>query len=110
MSGDDPQLRSGMIGDIEDIDRILGQFLEFAHVGRGEAPVDADLAALAREVAAHYVDTGYALETRIADGPAPPIRPVQIRRVLANLLDNAFRHAGADVVLAVRADGPAAII
>ena len=36
MAGADPQLKAGMAADIEDIDRIIGQFLDFARAAAGE--------------------------------------------------------------------------
>jgi two-component system osmolarity sensor histidine kinase EnvZ len=112
MSGDDLQLRSGMAADIEDIDRVIGQFLEFARLDRdaAQAPVPSDLAALAAEVAAHYRETGQAVDTRLQSLPPVRLRPVQMRRVIANLLDNAFRHGGGDVALATVRTDEAAVL
>lgn len=90
--------------------------------GEASAPpavvVPADLTEVARaEIAARAVRGGPAVTARLA-GPAPVLMvPELIRRVVANLVDNAQRHAQAEVVvevttgpgravLEVRDDGP----
>jgi two-component system osmolarity sensor histidine kinase EnvZ len=72
--------------------------------------VPSDLAALAAEVAAHYRETGQAVDTRLQSLPPVRLRPVQMRRVIANLLDNAFRHGGGDVALATVRTDEAAVL
>ncbi|MCU0803721.1 MAG: ATP-binding protein [Burkholderiales bacterium] len=99
MSADDPHLKSGMVADIEDMDRIIGQFLDFARLDGGEAPEAVDVATLAEEVARHSRETGHALATEISPTPPLPLRRVPFRRVITNLLDNAFRYGGEDVSL-----------
>jgi two-component system osmolarity sensor histidine kinase EnvZ len=113
MSGGDPQLKSGMAADIEDVDRIIGQFLELARIDRGGAAAlePTDLGALVADVAAHSRETGPALDTEIGS-PLPTVRarPVQMRRVIANLVDNAFRHGGGEVRLVARRDDRAVVL
>lgn len=94
MSGAPTTELAAMVSDIEEMDRIINQFLDF---GRGDAPVLADtidLAALACAVVEPY---------RLRDLPiqlsaqAPALvsgNDLSLRRALANLLDNALRYAG----------------
>ncbi|MCX7891916.1 MAG: ATP-binding protein [Burkholderiales bacterium] len=104
MSGGDAQLKAGMAADIEDMDRIIGQFLDFARLDGGEPPQPVDVAAIAAEVARHYRETGHGLESELAPTPPLALRPVPIRRVITNLLDNAFRYGGGAVTLATGRD------
>ena len=101
MAGADPQLKSGMTTDIDDIDRIIGQFLDFARAAGGEPPAAVDLAALARVLAARYRETGHELADEIAEVPELALRPLAVRRLISNLLDNAFRYGEKDVALRV---------
>ncbi len=105
MAGIDSQLKSGMAVDIDEIDRIIGQFLDFARTAGGEPPAPTDLADLAREVAARYRELGHALAAEIEPTPAIALRPLAVRRLIANLLDNAFRHGGTAVCLRVAPSG-----
>jgi two-component system osmolarity sensor histidine kinase EnvZ len=99
MSADDPHLKSGMVADIEDMDRIIGQFLDFARLDGGEPAESVEIASLADDVAAHYRDTGHELDTDLGPTPPVPLHRVPFRRVLTNLLDNAFRYGDGAVSL-----------
>jgi two-component system osmolarity sensor histidine kinase EnvZ len=110
MTDADAQLKSGMAADIDEMDRIIGQFLDFARAAGGEPAAPADLAALAREVAAHYRDTGHALDGEIASVPAVSVRRMAVRRLITNLVDNAFRYGEKDVRLRVAPAGRAVVI
>jgi two-component system, OmpR family, osmolarity sensor histidine kinase EnvZ len=86
-----------MVADIEEMDRSIGQFLDFARADAGE-PIEAtDLAALLDELAGQYQRRGASVI--LSPGTplvALPVRPKAIRRAITNLVDNALRHAGAD--------------
>jgi two-component system osmolarity sensor histidine kinase EnvZ len=101
MSQVDPQLKNGMTADIDEMDRIIGQFLDFARVAGGEPPAPTDLSALAREVASRYREGGRALREEIESTPEVTLRPLAVRRLIGNLLDNAFRYGEKDVRLRV---------
>lgn len=96
----DPDLRSGLVQDIEDIDGSIGQFLDFARLRDAEAPVpDSDLNALVENVVARYARADKPV--RFCPGAVRPLslRPRALQRLIANLVDNALRHGlpGADV-------------
>ena len=98
MGGDDG-LREGMTADVEEMDKTIGQFLDFARSEGGEAPQDVDVAALLLDIASQYRRRGFRVE--LASGPTPPVvalplRPQALRRAISNLIDNALRYAGAD--------------
>jgi two-component system osmolarity sensor histidine kinase EnvZ len=96
LSGADEATREGMNEDIEDMDKVIGQFLDFARESSGEGWVPTDLNALAAEVAESYRKRGATVEARVQPLPELPARPTALRRVLANLIDNALRYAGQD--------------
>jgi two-component system osmolarity sensor histidine kinase EnvZ len=110
MAGADPQLKSGMAADIDEMDRIIGQFLDFARATGGEPAAPVDLAALAREVAQHYRDTGHELGEEVAAVPEIPLRRLAVRRLITNLVDNALRYGEKDVRLRVARDNRAVIL
>jgi two-component system osmolarity sensor histidine kinase EnvZ len=105
MSGADPQLRDGMTADIEEMDRIINQFLDFARTDGGEALEREDLAAIASEVAEHYRRHGHAVATDLAKVPELPLQRMAMRRVVLNLVDNALRYGEREVGIALRAEG-----
>jgi two-component system, OmpR family, osmolarity sensor histidine kinase EnvZ len=110
MTGTDPQLKSEMAADIEEMDRIIGQFLDFARADAGEQPAPTDLGALARELARHYRDTGHELVEDIRPVPQVSLRPLAVRRMVSNLLDNAYRYGEKEVTLRVTPAGNGAAV
>jgi two-component system osmolarity sensor histidine kinase EnvZ len=110
MSGADAQLKDGMTADIEEMDRIINQFLDFARTDGGEALQRADLAAVAAEVAEHYRRHGRMVATELPSVPELPLQAMAMRRVLLNLIDNALRYGGKEVSVAVRAENGAAVL
>jgi two-component system osmolarity sensor histidine kinase EnvZ len=105
MSGAEPQLKDGMTADIEEMDRIINQFLDFARTDGGETPQHADLAGIAAEVAEHYRRHGRSVATDFAGVPELPLQTMAMRRVVLNLVDNALRYGEKEVGIAVRPDG-----
>ncbi len=91
----DEFLKDGMSADVEEMDKTIGQFLDFARSDGGEAVVEIDVAALLDELALQYRRRGFAVEFAVP--PAPTFltaRPQALRRAVANLIDNALRYAG----------------
>ncbi|WP_428393345.1 ATP-binding protein [Lichenicoccus sp.] len=86
---------SEMIGDVEEMDRMIEGYLSFARGEGAEQAQPVDLSALLEEVAAAARRAG-ADFVRVTWTPMPELmlRPGAMRRVLANLLDNARRHGG----------------
>lgn len=95
MSGAPETEVQAMVSDIEEMDRIIGQFLDY---GRGENQDDArpiDIAQTVRELAEPYRLRGVELKLEVPDILILHVRPLPFRRALANLIDNAVRYAGA---------------
>ncbi len=109
MSGADKSVADGMSADIDEADKVIGQFLDFAR-GAPEAREPASLDALADEVIEHYRRLGR--EVRRAGEPGAgelPLARLAMRRALMNLVDNALKHAGEPVEIATRREGANAI-
>ena len=102
----DVALKAGLVRDIEDIDAAIGQFLDFARLAENEPLAAAtDLNAIVASVAERYTQSGKAVDTQLAPLPALPLRPNAMRRLLANLIDNAQRHGGTQVLVVTGQDG-----
>lgn len=100
------ELREGMVRGIDQIDEAVGQFLDFARPESAEPDQPLFLHALGQEVAWDLADPQHAVTLDLA--PVPPVlgRPRALRRVLSNLLGNAWRHGQAPVSLHTgQADG-----
>lgn len=110
MSGGEESIVTGMSADIEEMDQVIGQFLDFAR-GESERRETTDLDALVRDVVDHYTRLGK--DVRLATAPAAgtvPLTRVGVRRAIMNLVDNALRYAGEPVEIATRRTGRHAVV
>ncbi len=101
MSGMDEAMRTETVTDIEEMDRTIGQFLDFARIDGGETLQDTDLAALLTDLADHYRRRGVHVALDAATLPPHAVRPQALRRALGNLVENALRHAGHELPIDV---------
>ncbi len=100
----DAPLAVSMARSIDEMDGIVGQFLQFARSGDAEAPTTASLNDLAQAVAEAQADHGRALVLELGALPHVPVRHQALRRALDNLVENAWRHGAPPVVLRTGAD------
>lgn len=91
--GDDD--RSGMERDIDELDGIVGQFIDFVRDGRDEPAAPVDLVTLLQALAADEARHGREWTLHLPTSATLPARPLALRRALANLFDNAARHGAA---------------
>jgi len=95
----DAGLRDGMVGDIEQMDQVIGQFLDFARSGQDEAaaPVEVDLAALGEQLVREAAAQGRQLTLTGAHAPLMVMaHAAALRRALVNLIENAFKYGGTE--------------
>lgn len=100
---------AAIVADIEEIDAIIGQFLDFAR-GVKEEKTRQDLGALMDEVAEHYLRLGKNISVK-SNGAMPfPFARMAVRRAVSNLVDNALRYAGEPVEIELLRSSGAAVI
>ena len=102
MSGAESSASDAMITDIDEIDAVIGQFLDFAR-GDSEDKAEHDPGAVLDELAEHYARLGKRVEVHRDGLPRLRFARMSVRRALANLIDNALRYAGEPIE--VRASG-----
>ncbi|MEV5351889.1 ATP-binding protein [Streptomyces sp. NPDC052693] len=97
----------GAVEDTVRLQRLAADLLLLARLDAGERPNDTrvDLAGLAREEAEGRIGVTVAAEPVEVAGSRG-----QLGRVLANLLDNAQRHARSAVTVSVRREGDRAVV
>jgi len=99
----DAAVRDGIAIDVEEIDSVIGQFLDYAR-GADETRSDTDVDALLAEVVEGYRRRG--LDVSFRPGAAHhSVAPTAVRRALTNLVNNALRHGGAPVEVRAARDG-----
>ena len=110
-AGIDPSVREGMQADIEDMDAIINQFLDFAREAAAEQPqARADLNALVQALADRYRRRGQPVQTQLSALPPLELKPMAMQRMITNLVDNALRYGAGDVEIETSQDGAVAVL
>jgi two-component system osmolarity sensor histidine kinase EnvZ len=92
MSPSDEATKLAMIDDIEQMDMIIGRFLDYARPMQ-RMPEAVDLSMIASELAARFqADDGVVMRTDLAQGAVIEGDPTDARRVVGNLLENARKY------------------
>jgi two-component system osmolarity sensor histidine kinase EnvZ len=86
-----------MVADIEEMDRIVGQFLDFARDDAATALQPADLNAIVAACVDRYTQSGQPVAFAPGDIPQLPLKPTAISRLVANLIDNALAYGAPPV-------------
>ena len=102
----DEQARQGIVADIEQMEAVISQFMDYARADAGEAAEPTDLTALLNAVVGRQISIGRTLSANIAPLPIVSLRPKAIVRAVTNLIDNAAKYgAGTTSLAAATVDG-----
>ncbi len=104
MSGAERSIAEGMSTDVEEMDKVIAQFLAFAR-GEDEPRLDTDLDALVAEIVEGYRKREEAVTFSPGRIASLRVAPLAVRRAVANLVDNALHYAGGPVEVATRREG-----
>ncbi len=94
MSGAPDADIAAMGADIDEMDRIIGQFLDFGRGAPQEPTQEIDLSALAADLLEPYRLRGAQLRLDAPEAVTVTAHSLPLRRALMNLIDNALRYAG----------------
>jgi two-component system osmolarity sensor histidine kinase EnvZ len=98
LDASDANLRGQITTDVEEVDRMVGQLLHYVRAGYRETLLLASADEVVRESIAPYLRNG-TLQTQLGANE-PRLLPVDsVRRVVANLVQNAFEYGVAPVVV-----------
>ena len=102
--------------DVDEMSRMLEDYLAFARGDAGEAPVETDIRALLEALKADAERQDHQTELTVIGDPLVVVRPDAIRRLLTNLVSNAARfgdriairatHDARYLIVMVDDDGP----
>ncbi|MFA6972081.1 MAG: ATP-binding protein [Gallionella sp.] len=95
----DESLRDGLIADVEQMDAVIRQFLDYARLDENEAAVMTDIRALVGEVAQRFTAAAQSVSLELQPVPELAVRPWLLKRALANLLDNAIKYGGGEITV-----------
>ena len=92
MSVEDEESRHAMSADVEEMDRTIGQFLDFARSDGGETKQTVQLDQLLADLFTQYQRRQMPVAATIGGVPSIQGQPQALRRLAANLIDNALRY------------------
>ncbi|MDQ1646858.1 MAG: hypothetical protein QOJ50_3042 [Cryptosporangiaceae bacterium] len=104
---------SDLLVDLDRLSRLTNDLLLLARSGEGAAPVRSepvDLAALVEGLVQRYCEARVVPVVSAADPVWTAGDPDALTRIVANLLDNAVRHAASSVRVTVSESGPWAVV
>jgi len=110
MSISDDAARAGVVEDIEQMDAIIAQFLDYARGDSGEASELADVNALVAQAIGRLARGARTPHLDLRHVPPTRLRRQALTRAVANLLDNARKYAGDDVAVATHVDERSIVI
>ena len=107
MTADENDLGQGMKEDIEEMNVTLQRFIELARVNIEEAEPwqIGDMTPLLLDVAKKYQRSDVDLTLSLNKIPPVRYKPMALRRLLYNLIDNGVKHGGGNVKLSTRQQG-----
>ena len=93
----DEFFREGLIYDIEDMDAILEQFISFMKDGSDEPVRLTNLDTIFKEIMVQFAPMKFVYQSEC--DKAVPIRPLSIKRLIINLVNNANRYGKPPIYL-----------
>ena len=106
----DKMLRDGLAADVEQMDAVIQQFLDYARLDESETAVSTDVQLLVQEVVQQFTAQAKSLALDLQKVPHIFVKPLLLKRALANLLDNAIKYGGGEITVQSRQDGDRVIL
>lgn len=97
MSSQDEFLKDGIDNDIEDMNNIIDQFIDYIRHDSKDKAVLGDLNVLVEEVVNVETPPNRNIHLNTRECPKIPLRHVAVKRALANLIQNALRYTEGDI-------------
>ena len=95
----DESARQAVVDDIEQMEAVISQFMDYARTDHGEETVATDLGALLAGMAERLRQRGQAITYTAESLPELALRPRALTRAVGNLIDNARKYAGGELSL-----------
>lgn len=86
--------RDALAGDIDEMGKMIDEYLDFARGDAGESPEPVDLDALLHDIVSDYRRSKRHVSYLRIEPMIAMIRPQAMRRAITNLIDNALRYGG----------------
>jgi two-component system osmolarity sensor histidine kinase EnvZ len=98
-------VKDGIEHDIEDMNAIIDQFIDYARQDQQEASENVDLNNIIKElIRGRLLESGHNIELQLATLPSAKLRVIGIKRVLENLIENAFRYGSKNICISTHVE------
>jgi two-component system osmolarity sensor histidine kinase EnvZ len=98
-------VKDGIEHDIEDMNAIIDQFIDYARQDQQEASENIDLNYIIKElIRGRLLASGHHIELQFATLPSAKLRVIGIKRVLENLIENAFRYGSNNICISTHVE------
>jgi len=97
MSEQDEFLKDGIENDIDDMNNIIDQFIDYIRHDSKDKAVLGDLNVLVEEVVNVEIPAHRNMHLITGECPKIPLRHVAVKRALANLIQNSLRYTEGDI-------------
>ncbi|GAA0854893.1 two-component system sensor histidine kinase EnvZ [Aliiglaciecola litoralis] len=97
---DQEWIKDGIVNDIEDMNDIIDQFIDYVRQDTRERRETLSLNDLIEEVVqSRNIEEHHHIDTELGSLPPAMLRKVAIKRVLDNLVENAFRYGSDNIMI-----------
>ncbi|MDE2440192.1 MAG: HAMP domain-containing protein [Betaproteobacteria bacterium] len=103
LSVSDESARQAIVSDIEQMESVISQFMDYARAESGEAVAPTDLPALLASIVGRQASVGRQIVADLIPLDELLLRPKAITRAVTNLVDNAAKYAGGEINLTLSA-------
>lgn len=91
--------RQAVVADIEQMEAVISQFMDYARTESGEPESLCEPAGLLVAIVERQIAVGRPLQASIDPLPPCRLRPKALTRAVINLIDNAWKYGGGEVIL-----------
>lgn len=99
LSDHDAEIKAGIITDTQDMDEIIDQFIGYVRYGSEENKELGDLNQLILQVVDASSKQHEGIETQLSESPLIMFKPLAMKRLISNLIENSFRYGRAPVMV-----------
>ena len=95
---DQDWIKDGIVNDIEDMNDIIDQFIDYVRQDQEEQREEADINDIICDaVQARNIEENHNIKLQLAQLPVIMVRKIALKRVIDNLMENAFRYGSSDI-------------
>lgn len=101
MAKDEQEIKAGIVADTQEMDAIIDQFISYIRYGNEEVGEVGNLTDLIQQTTETYLKQYPDLKVELGKIPQVYFKPLAIKRLLNNLIENAFRYGKPPVIVKV---------